>query len=72
MNPHFIACESLADFREALSMISKPESNTSYVLLIEQTDLFKSKQDVWQNNPNKTQHSYVLASILATGAASLY
>lgn len=43
MNPHFIACESLADFREALGMIFKPDSNTSYILLIEQTDLFKSK-----------------------------
>lgn len=43
MNPRFIACESLADFREPLGMIPKPESNTRYILLIEQTDLFKTK-----------------------------
>lgn len=47
MNPHFIACESLVDFREVLGIISKPESNTSYILLIEQTDFFKSKQDMY-------------------------
>ena len=47
MNPHFIACEFLADIREALGMISKPEGNTSYILLIDQTDLFKSKQDMY-------------------------
>lgn len=43
MNLHFIVCDSLTDFREVLGMISKPESDASCILLIEQTDLFKSK-----------------------------
>lgn len=51
MNPHFIACESLAAFGEALHMIDKPESNTSYILLTEQTDSFKSKQEQCGRTP---------------------
>lgn len=72
MNPHFIACESLAAFGEALHVIENQKAIlVTFYWLSKQTHSKASKKSAAEHR-EQTQHSYTPASIPATGPASLY